>query len=323
MKRLITIIFVLFSISLFSSIAFGKIIDKIAARVNREIITVFDLEQSAVPFLLQEGRNPAVLKDLNEKSKVLAEVLTDVIDRKLIVQEAKKLDLKVEDARLEQWLAFTRQQRKLDVPQFKQMIEGFGVSYKDYRKMVRENLLRIDMVRIKIGGQISISEADINRVFKERYGADGGKEKYITVAHILIQPNSESEEDQKLAIEKATLAIKKINAGGDFSEIAKEMSDGPTGSNGGELGTYRRGDLDPDFESVAYKLKEGAISEVVKTKFGYHIIRVSTIEFRDAPDIESRKDRLQMELRAKAAERLLKDYTKQLRSRAFIDISYP
>lgn len=305
------------------SVVHAEIIDKIAARINREIVTVYDLEQSAIPFLLQEGRNPAVLENEKERPKVLLETLNDLIDRKLIVQEAKKIELKVDDARLEQWLAFTRQQRKLDEDQFQEMIEGFGVPYKKYKEMVRENLTRIDMVRIKIGSQISVSQADVDRVFAERYGADGGKEKYITVAHILIQPESDSDADLGEAKQRASIVLNKLKAGEDFAIVAKEMSDGPTGTNGGELGTYKRGDLDPDFEKVAYGLKVGQRSKIVKTKFGFHIIKVSEIELREAPDIEQRKDRLQMELRAVAAERLLKDYTKQLRSRSSVDVRYP
>ncbi len=307
----------------FSSVAHAEIIDKIAARINREIVTMYDLEQSAIPFLLQEGRNPAALKDPKEKSKILMETMNDLIDRTLIVQEAKKIDLKVDDARLDQWLAFTRQQRKLDEDQFKEMIEQFGVPYKKYKEMVRQNLTRIDMVRIKIGSQISVSQADVDRVFAERYGANGGKEKYITVAHILFQPATDTKADLGEAKQRATIALDKLKTGADFAAVAKELSDGPTGSNGGELGTYRRGDLDPDFEASAYNLKENEQSGIVKTKFGYHIIKVSGIEFREAPDIEERKDRLQMELRAVAAERLLKDYTKQLRSRASVDLRYP
>ncbi len=326
MKRFFILKILILSIlatTVVATIAHAEIIDKIAARINREIVTVYDLEQSAVPFLLQEGRNPASLKNEKERPKILLETLNDLINRKLIVQEAKKIELKVDDARLEQWLAFTRQQRKLEEEQFVAMIEEYGVPYEKYKEMVRENLVRIDMVRVKIGSQISVSQADVDRVFLERYGDDGGKEKYITVAHVLIQPASESEADLGEAKQRANVALNKLETGADFAEVAKEMSDGPTGANGGELGTYKRGDLDPDFEKVAYALKENERSKIVKTKFGFHIIKVSGIELREAPNIEERKDRLQMELRATAAERLLKDYTKQLRSRASVDVRYP
>ena len=318
MKRFIVVtLFCSFFLS--GALAHAKIIDRIVARVNDNIITLYDV-RAAVPYLLQEGRDPAILQNPTKSAPILKEVLDDLINRKLIVQESKKIELSVSDQELEQWLGLMRQQRQITEPQFKQLIEGSGVKYDTYKAMVRENLLRIQMVRIKIGSQVSISQSEVDAVYQQRYGADGGREKFITVSHILFQPDSDSPEDLTESKKSAALAIERLDKGEDFADVARDMSEGPTGPGGGALGTFRRGDLDPEFEAVAFNLKPGSRSGIVKTKFGFHVIKVTGVELRDAPDIEERKDRIQMELRASMAQRLLDEYVAQLRSRAFVDV---
>lgn len=313
-------VFTLILATFFPIVAHAKVIDRIVARVNKEVITLYDVRRAAIPYLLQEGRDPAVLSDEKRGPGVLKEVLDDLINRKLIIEESKKIDLSVSDQEVEQWLGLMRQQRQITEEQFIGLIENYGVNYAFYKSIVRENLLRIQMVRIKIGSQVSVSQEEVDEVFQQRFGADAGKEKYITVSHIIFQPASEADADHEQSRKSAELALERLKNGESFELVAKEMSEGPTGPNGGKLGTFRRGDLDPDFEKVAYMLNPGEQSGIVKTKFGYHIIELNNFEMREAPDIEDRKDRIQGELRAKVAQKLLDEYVEQLRNRAFIDV---
>lgn len=307
---------------LVASPAQAEILDRIVARVNDEIVTLHDVRQSAVPYMLQNGIDPAAMEDPKVRRGLYEEVLEDLIDRRLIVAQANELDLKISDEELEQWLAFTRQQQGMSEEQFKQVIAQYGMKYDIYREMVRENLLKIRLVKTKVASQFTISEEEVDTEYRKRFGEAVGEEPVITVAHILLRPTEETEAALADAKKRAEAAKKRIEAGEEFGKVAEEISDGPTAPKGGKLGTFGPGQLDPEFEKAAFDLEVGKVSEVVKTKFGYHVILVSKREKQASPLVQQQRDRIHAELQQKTMERLLGEYTAQLRNRSFVEVNY-
>jgi peptidyl-prolyl cis-trans isomerase SurA len=301
--------------------AAAEIIDRVAAQVNAEVITLHDVRKAAIPFMLQQGKDPGSLADAPTRSRVYADVLDDLIERKLLLQEAAKLDLRVSDADLDQWLAYTRQQQGgLSEAQVRQQVEQYGVSYDDYKEVVRQNLLKLRITRFRVGSKVTVSDAEVDAAYRERYGPGQGVERYITVAHILIQPKSQAADDVAAARQLAEAALARIRGGESFTEVAKATSNGPSAASGGKLGTFRRGDLDEQFEREAFALDVDEVSDVVRTKFGFHVITVTGVEERPNPDIADRKEELRNILLQKAMERQVASYVATLRARAFIDV---
>lgn len=302
-----------------SSSAAAEVFDRIAARVNDDIITLHDVRLAAPPFLLQKGINPEILGDASRREKLYDEVLSDLIDRKLILQEATKMDQRVSDEEVDQWMAYTRQQQRMSEEKFRAMLDQFGMEPEDYRELVREQLLRMRITRIKVGSKVSVSDAEVEQSYRERYGDEPFTITYYTVSHVLVQPTSNEDpaavEDARVRIERAE---KRLAAGEDFKTVAAEESDGPSAKSQGSLGTFRKGELDPEFEGFAFQLRVGELSQIVRTRFGFHIIRIDSTEERPNPDVEERKDILRGELQQKAGERLLKSYLQNLRARAYI-----
>lgn len=300
----------------------AEIVDRIVARVNDDVVTLYDIRQAAIPYVLQQGMNPAILEQPGERESLYKDVLEDLIDRKLLVQEAAKLELQIKDQELDEWLAFTRQQQQMTEEQFSAMIEQYGMRYTAYREMVRQNLLKIRMIKIKVGSQVNVTQQEVDQLYRERYGSDGGSEKFVTVSHILFRPETDDKAGHAAAVGRAKIAQKRLDAGEDFETVAKETSEGPTAVKGGFLGTFRRGELDPEFENVAFAMEPGDVSKLVQTKFGYHIIEVTDVELRESADSDERRDLIRGELQQKAMERLLDQYLQTLRTRSFVDVRY-
>ena len=102
----------------------------------------------------------------------------------------------------------------------------------------------------------------------------------VTASHILLKTiddngNELSDKKKKEAKKKAEEALKKVKSGEDFAQVAKEYSEDSTASNGGELGTFGRGQMVSEFENAAFSMKPGEISDIIKTQYGYHIIKVT------------------------------------------------
>jgi peptidyl-prolyl cis-trans isomerase SurA len=322
MKRFVTIIATLLLGLMISSTATAEILDRIVARVNTEVVTLYDVRQATVPYVLQQGMNPAILQDEERRAALYKEVLEDLVDRKLLLQEAAKLELEIKDSELDRWLEFTRQQQGMTQEQFEAMIAQYGMRPDAYREMVRQNLLKIRMIKIKVGSQVSVSEDEVDQLYRERFGNSGDSEKFVTVSHILFRPENDSPAAKAAAKKRAMKVNARLKNGEEFEEVAKEASEGPTAEKGGFLGSFRRGELDPEFEEVAFEMEPGDTSGVVETKFGYHIIRVSEVDRRASPDMAERKDQLRGEIQQRKMEELLDQYIQTLRTRAFVDIRY-
>ena len=102
----------------------------------------------------------------------------------------------------------------------------------------------------------------------------------VTASHILLKTQDDngkelSAEKKKEAKKKAQEALEKVKLGEDFAQVAKEYSEDSSAANGGELGTFGRGQMVTEFENAAFAMKDGEISDIVETQYGYHIIKVT------------------------------------------------
>lgn len=301
----------------------AAVIDRIVARVNDEIITLYELEKAATPFLLQNGMDPSVLEDPERRPEVLEKVLDELVNRELLLQEAAKLDLKITDEEVDQWLAYTRKQQGVSEKQFKQLISQYGMEYSEYREMIRQNLLKLRIVKVKVGSQVSVSEKELDQEFRARYGEEIGREKYIDVRHILIRPESNSKEALAAARSTARSLRQRVMSGETFEDVARDASMGPSAKKGGFLGTFRRGELsDPAFEEAAFALEEDEVSGVVESKFGFHVIKVDNVELKKDMDMEERKAKLRAQMQQAAVQEQLDSYLDNLKARSFVRVDY-
>jgi peptidyl-prolyl cis-trans isomerase C len=164
----------------------------------------------------------------------------------------------------------------------------------------------------QLGKETSPSEPDLRKYYEEH----AAEFEQIKARHILIRmkgsPVPVRAGKPDLTDEEAAAKIKevqkKLAAGGEFAALAAEESDDPTsGSNGGELGQFKRNSMVPAFEEAAFKLKPGEVSEPVKTQFGYHLIKVDSRQnsFEDA------KSDLERRLKPEMAQKAVADLEKK------------
>ena len=188
--------------------------DTVAARINSDIITLYEVRQAAIPYLVQRGLEPSeALGSVADRAQIYREVLNDLIERELIVQEGKKIGIAVTDAELEQWIGYMRQQQNMSEEEFKAEVELYGMDYEDYREMMRENLLRQRIIQTRLGSKVSISDAELEDAYRARFGELSGLETYSNISHILFQPATVSESDLEIAYQRAVEARRRLKQG--------------------------------------------------------------------------------------------------------------
>ena len=127
-------------------------------------------------------------------------------------------------------------------------------------------------------GEVNIPDQQVEDYYEDNRETFR-QEKEVRARHILfkLEQNAQEEEEEKV-VEKATMVLEKARKGDDFADLAKQYSEGPTAPKGGDLGFFSRGRMAKPFEEASFKMKQGEISDLVRTRFGYHIIKVEEIK---------------------------------------------
>jgi len=167
----------------------------------------------------------------------------------------------------------------------------------------KDNFLASLYLRQEVVSKIQVPEEDLKKYY-ESHKDEFKTPEMVRVRHILVKVDaSASEKDKKAAKKKAESILKKIKSGEDFAKLAAEVSDDPgSKQKGGELGFFPRGRMVQPFEDAAFALKPGEVSGLVKTQYGYHIIKV---EERKAAGIQSFDD-----AKESIDQKLIQDQTK-------------
>lgn len=299
----------------------ANVIDRIVAQVNDEIVTLYELEEAALPYLVQYGQNPAVLQNEQQREQVLADVLDDLIDRMLIEEEAARMDIHVTEEQIEEWMTMTAQQQNMTESQFRQAIGQYGIDYDDYRGIVRDNLMRMQIVQMRAGGR-AVSESEVESMYRRQYGAIEEMERRIEVRHILLIPD-QTTGGEAGAVQRIEEMRQQILSGqASFEELAEAESQGPGADSGGNIGTFGAGELAESFEEVAFAQEVGVLSGPEHTEFGVHLIEVLDSQEQPNPQVQQRKEQIRAHLQEQEMERQMDSFLTNLRSRAFVDVRY-
>ena len=160
-----------------------------------------------------------------------------------------------------------------------QAMESYFEEHKEaYRVPEKIKIAYITIDPNTFKGDVDITDPQVEYYYEENKEMFR-QEKEVRARHILFKlaQNAPVEKEEKVK-EKASKVLEKARAGGDFAKLAKEYSEGPTAPKGGDLGYFSRGRMAKPFEEAAFKMKKGEISELVRTRFGYHIIKVDDVK---------------------------------------------
>jgi len=168
---------------------------------------------------------------------------------------------------------------------------------KEQTELLVNDFLAVEYLKLKADRNIYVSEEAIEQYY--RINKDEFKlPERVSARHILVKAGKDAgETDKASALNKAKDIVEKIKAGKDFAELANEFSEDPgTKGRGGDLGYFSRGKMVKPFEDAAFSLEPGSISEIVETKYGYHIIRLEDRKPEEAQSLKEVKDRIKKKL---------------------------
>jgi len=138
----------------------------------------------------------------------------------------------------------------------------------------------------------------------------------------VVQPKGGRKRAEERLRTKAESVLRQLRNGGDFAALARQYSDGPSAETGGLLGTFQPGELLPGFEEAAAQLQPGQISDVVRTRIGFHIIRLEARQAAGMKPFAEVQEELKLEILRDKTERKYQEWLESLRQQAYIKILY-
>jgi peptidyl-prolyl cis-trans isomerase SurA len=194
-----------------------------------------------------------------------------------------------------------------------------GLNWEDFKNNIRNTLLTQKVVGSEVGSHINVSDDEITKYYEAHKAEFVGPEQ-VALREIVVSTEGKKPEDLPDLKKKAETALKRVQDGEDFGEIAKRFSDGSTKNQGGYLGQYKRGELSKELEDQVFKMKRNDLTGVMETKQGYLILQVLEHYDEGEQSLAKVKNKINEELYNQRMEPALREYLKTLREESYVII---
>ncbi len=290
--------------------------DKVAT-VNGRTITRTELDQELQPVLQRmsmQGRQPQP----EQVAEIREKVLDSLINRELLTQDAKDQGVTVEPEALDAQMEQIRGQFPEEA-QFKEALSQMGIDEETLRAQMHQRILIQKLIEERIAKDVTVTDEEA-QAYYAAHPEQFEKGERIRARHILIKSEPDaSDADKKKARQTLEEVQGKLEKGESFADLAKEYSEGPSGPKGGDLGYFERGQMVKPFEDAAFGLKDDEVSEIVETRFGFHLIKAVDRKGKSTTSFAEVKDQIKSQLNRQAVQDAVGEYLEALRAKAEIE----
>ncbi len=208
-----------------------------------------------------------------QMSKIENSILDSLIVAELLFQESKKQGIQVKSETVtEQFM--TVKQRFPSEAEFKKVLEENKITESKIRADIKRDMAIQQLIDKEVDQKVKITDEE-SKTFYDTNPQLFQQPERVKASHILIKVDEGASEEKKAeALKKIKEIQQKVQKGEDFAALAKTYSEGPSAPRGGDLNYFGRGQMVKPFEDAAFSMKPNETSDIVETKFGYHLIKV-------------------------------------------------
>jgi parvulin-like peptidyl-prolyl isomerase len=244
-------------------------VDRVVASVDGDPITMREVKD----FAAQHGQ-PIETDDFSSSDTAKTAVKA-LIGAKLLEQEVKKYDDKIDDEQIDKYILQLRMDKHMSDAEFRAQLQASGMSYDELRKRARLDLEKAMMIQQEVREKINVPDADIKAYYDAHNQDFTITKERLKLAQILIAlPANPTAAQVSVAQKKAEMVRARALKGDDFGDLARVYSDDVSKSNGGELGWFEPADVMDQILAAVKSLKPGDVSAPVRTNHGFHIVRL-------------------------------------------------
>lgn len=297
-----------------------RVLDEIVAKVNQDVITLTDLQKELRLLRLglsDEVKDEARFEEVFQRRR--RALLKSIVQNKLMLQQAEELGLTA-NADVEMEASLDRMRQEMGIPNLDvldQMLQQRGTNLQEYRQSMKDRMVMSWLVQQSVYSKITLLTPEIEEYYQE-HSSEFARPAEVELAEILFLTEGK---DPEAVRQRAEEALSELRAGREFEEVAKEFSEGPTASRGGNIGKFREGSLAETVEDAVFRLDSGEITGVVEADYGLQILKVVNKSERDVKPLEEVRNQIEQALYERKAEPELKDFMDNLIQQSYIYIA--
>jgi peptidyl-prolyl cis-trans isomerase SurA len=292
-----------------------KLVDRIVAVVNEDVITLSELDATTKPYLSGQEATPP-----EKRASLMQAALDSLIAEKLIQQQIREAKLDVSADDVERAIDDIAKQNHLTRDDLKGALESRGMSMAQYKADLEKQLLRLKLVDLKVRSRVVVPDADVRAEWERQVSLEK-REKLLKLRHLLFHfGESADAADKKRAMDAAVKARNRVVGGEDFGAVAKAVSEGPTAADGGDLGWFTGTNLLPELARAVAKMQVGEISGPIETDNGVHIVWLEDAKLKEPAGFEAARAQIYQKLYQEEVEHQMKVWVDELRSTGAVEI---
>ena len=246
-----------------------------------------------------------------------------MIDQQLLLEKGKDLGITA-DTELIKRLDEMRKEMHMDsMEDLEKAATSQGISYEDFKQNLKNQIITQQVISQEVGSRMNVSKDEIQQFYDE-HKSQLEQPEQIRLSELLVAEKKDktppADEQQELAAAqaKADDLLAQIRKGASFEDIAKKNSEGPTAAQGGDLGYFKRATLAKELEDKTFAMKPGDVSDVIRTKQGFVILKVTEHQQAGVPPLSEIEGRVQEAIMMQKMQPALRAYLQKLREDAYI-----
>jgi peptidyl-prolyl cis-trans isomerase SurA len=323
-----------------------NVVEEIIARVNNQIITRSEFDRSKEQLKDEvKQQDPATADKVYEERE--KDVLRDLIDQQLLLDKGKDHDITGETELIKELDQMRKDMKLASLEDLEGEAKKQGIPWEDFKQNKKNQIITQKVIGEEVGGHLSITKEE-EQAFYDAHKNEMEQPESIRLSEILVAlkpvapappassqapvdanpPAAQNPPADQQAADAAALSaaeakandlLKQIHDGASFEDIAKKSSDGPSAADGGALGMFKRGQLAKELEDKTFAMKAGEVTDVIRTKQGYVILKVVDHQMAGVPAFKDALPKIQDALYYQKLQPALRAYLTKLREEAFID----
>ena len=302
--------------------ASAEVVERIVAIVNSEIILESDLKKMPAKLKKRDliydylipGKEDVFYKGDRQS------LLNYLINEKIMDSEIKRLNLTVSNEKVDQEIKEIAKRNNISSQEVLNAVSSEGLSVSEYKDSLKSRLERQSLIESEIISKLRISDEDAYSEYLRKTPSARSTVNEYSVAHIFFSPKKGGGE---AALKRAEVVYEKLRSGENFETLAQQFSEDTNFSNGGFLGNFKTGEFLKELEDSVVGLSPGQFSPIVKSRLGFHIVKLLSKKSSTDPRFEKDKERIKSQIFDTTFRRQLKLWLQTKRDESFLRINEP
>lgn len=297
------------------SSATAQVVSRIAAVVNKDIITTYQLDQKLQEQLAKRERQPSPA----QLGALRQELLSRLIEETLVQQRIEALNLRVSEEEIETAILDVQQKNQLTREALEDAVLAQGLEFDAYRENLSKQILRYKLIGEEVRSQVDVSEGEVVEYYRAHL--DDYRlppEVLLSAINFPVSVKASEQERQKIR-SIAVAALDRMRQGESIAEVVASYND-TYGATGGELGRFNDNDMIPEFAEAIKGVETGNFSEPVQTSMGIHVLRVDERYPGGLRQFDTVNYEIYQMILDQKTDARIKEWTRALKTKSFIDI---